>query len=65
MQYSQRGAAKQPCAKDCPQRAAGCAVSCERWSEYVKAREKQYADRADISMIKGAICDGYRRMTRR
>lgn len=34
-----------PCGKSCPRRDVGCAVSCEAWQAYVKARDAGYAAR--------------------
>ena len=42
-------APKPPCEKDCPDRSAVCAVNCERWSAYVKARGEYYAEKLKIS----------------
>lgn len=36
---------KQPCSKDCPDRKAGCAINCEKWSTYLKEREVFYEKR--------------------
>ena len=33
---------------DCPDRKAGCGASCEKWAEYVKARDEFYERRARI-----------------
>ena len=43
---------KNPCydeelKRDCPDRCVGCAVNCERWAEYVRIRDAEYADRLD------------------
>lgn len=35
-----------PCAKDCPRRAAGCAVTCPEWAAYQEERDAGYAERA-------------------
>lgn len=35
---------KQPCAKDCKGRAAGCAVRCTNWALYVSARNEWYEE---------------------
>ena len=42
-------APKPPCEKDCPDRSSVCAVNCERWSAYVKARGEYYAEKLKIS----------------
>ena len=34
-----------PCRRDCADRHAGCAVTCEKWRAYVVRREKEYAER--------------------
>lgn len=36
---------QQPCARDCPERKAGCGTTCERWQKYVKARNAEYEER--------------------
>lgn len=38
---------KPPCGKDCPERKAGCAVSCEKWRAYVKERNENYENRRE------------------
>ena len=43
---------KPPC-KDCPERVAGCAVSCEKWRDYVAERDKGYEKRVCYSEIAG------------
>lgn len=42
-------APKPPCAKDCPNRAAACAVNCKAWNEYVAKRAEYYAEKLRIS----------------
>lgn len=37
-----------PCAKDCPNRKAGCSASCEAWSAVKGERLKSYDKRAEI-----------------
>jgi hypothetical protein len=39
----------QPCERDCPDRAAGCGATCERWQAYVKRRDEGYRERLDRS----------------
>lgn len=34
-----------PCTRDCGERCAWCAVTCEKWRAYVARREKEYAER--------------------
>lgn len=36
---------KQPCARDCPDRVAGCATTCEKWKAYVEERNAGYEER--------------------
>lgn len=36
---------KQPCARDCPDRSADCAVTCEKWKKYVVERNAEYKER--------------------
>lgn len=36
---------KQPCARDCPDRKAGCAATCEKWKTYVEERNAGYEER--------------------
>lgn len=57
-----RNLIRQPCTRDCTERAPGCAASCPKWAEYVKARDKDYARRADIKRVSDARCDGYSRL---
>ena len=45
-------APKQPCRKDCPDRKAGCAISCEKWAAYLKQREAYYEKRQKESELK-------------
>lgn len=41
-----------PCTRDCGERCAGCAVTCEKWRAYVARREKEYAGR----LLENAPC---------
>lgn len=34
-----------PCGKNCPDRAVGCSLVCERWKAYLEARNANYAER--------------------
>jgi hypothetical protein len=43
---------KPPC-KDCPERKGGCAVSCEKWRDYVAERDKVYQKKVWYSEIAG------------
>ena len=36
---------KPPCGKSCPDRAAGCSVTCEKWRAYLEERNANYAER--------------------
>ena len=38
----------QPCKQDCPERKAHCSATCEKWAEYVKERDADYAKRKKI-----------------
>jgi hypothetical protein len=51
-----------PCERDCPRRAPGCGATCPEWAEYLKRREKDYANRLQIANVSAARSDGYRRM---
>lgn len=42
-----------PCGKKCPDRTAGCAVSCEKWRAYVAERNANYARRVKEFSSKG------------
>ena len=34
-----------PCGKNCPDRSAGCSVTCERWKAYIAERNENYKTR--------------------
>lgn len=34
-----------PCGKNCPDRAAGCSVTCAKWKAYLEVRNANYAER--------------------
>lgn len=36
-----------PCKKDCANRCVGCAINCEKWSNYVVDRDKYYKERME------------------
>lgn len=36
---------KQPCARDCPDRTAGCGSTCPKWKKYVEWRTAEYERR--------------------
>lgn len=36
---------KPPCGKKCPDRAAGCSVTCAKWRAYIKERNEHYEHR--------------------
>lgn len=42
-----------PCPKDCKDRGAGCAASCEAWQAYLVKRDVLYAERLKKSGTKG------------
>ena len=46
-----------PCAKDCPNRKAGCSASCEAWNAVKGERLKSYDKRARIVDI-NQMADG-------
>lgn len=50
---------KPPCTRSCPHRSPGCGASCEKWQEYVKARDDEYKRREMQRKIIGAKMDGY------
>lgn len=49
---------KQPCARDCPDRKAGCGTTCEKWQAYVKERDAEYEKRREMWEEKNMIFDG-------
>ena len=53
-----------PCAKDCPNRKAGCSASCEPWNAVKGERLKSYDKRARIVDI-NQMTDGGARNCRR
>ena len=42
---SSKNALRHPCAKDCPDRKAKCAVTCEKWAAYVEERNRRYEEK--------------------
>lgn len=38
---------KPPCGKNCPDRKAGCAVTCEKWRAYIEERNAYYEKRVE------------------
>lgn len=51
---------KQPCARDCPDRVAGCATTCEKWKAYVEERNAGYEERLrnnDFESAKRVVID--------
>ena len=38
---------KSPCGKNCPDRTPDCHSTCERWAQYEKERNKEYAYRKE------------------
>lgn len=36
---------KSPCKKDCPNRAAGCNITCKAWKIYALKRDREYERR--------------------
>ena len=53
-----------PCAKDCPDRKAGCSASCEAWKAVKSERLNGYKKRAEIIDI-SQMTDGGARNCRR
>lgn len=49
---------RQPCDRNCPDRAAVCAVSCPRWAAYVKSRDEEYKRRLDDANVVSAYVEG-------
>ena len=43
---------------DCADRCAGCAGTCEKWAEYVEARNAEYERRKHISAANTAYAAG-------
>ena len=46
---------KQPCDKKCPDRSAECHSRCGKWLEYEKARNEEYARRAEEKHNEGVL----------
>lgn len=53
-----------PCAKDCPNRKAGCSASCAAWTAVKEERLESYGRRAEIIDI-SQMTDGGARNCRR
>lgn len=53
-----------PCAKDCPNRKAGCSASCEAWNAVKEERLKSYGKRAEIIDISQMTSGGARNCRR-
>lgn len=48
---------------DCPNRRAGCAVSCKKWATYVRERDESYKQKQIDSEADKAVYDArYKRM---
>ena len=62
--YNQNPAAlkRQPCDRDCPERCAGCQITCEKWAAYLAKREKDYERRKVRALTKNALHAGYARL---
>lgn len=56
---------KQPCERDCPDRAAGCGANCEKWQRYVKERNENYEERVQHWKDEEIIFDGKTRSIRK
>ena len=54
-----------PCGKDCPDRAAGCAVECGKWAEYVEKRNAVYAKRAESTGLRATPENHWRMRNRK
>jgi hypothetical protein len=54
-----------PCGRKCPDRTAGCAVSCEKWKVYVAERNANYAKRMTEYTRKGPTDASVRKFNNR
>ena len=57
------------CEKECPDRKAGCKISCEQWQAYEteyfterKEKEKIYAEKDDINSYEKYRIERYRKI---
>lgn len=48
---------KNPCAKNCPKRRAGCAVGCGDWDKYVEQRDAWYIERSEAKKMDNIMYD--------
>lgn len=55
-----KGLPEQPCVRGCPDRKAGCAVTCEKWAAYLKARNEIYEKRTKEALRKAHPDSGVR-----
>lgn len=47
MKYLYSNSIPNPCAKDCPDRKAGCAINCTAWAEYRNKRDLFYQQKLE------------------
>lgn len=43
---------------DCPKRCAGCAGTCKKWADYVKARDEEYERRKNVNAANNIYSEG-------
>lgn len=55
-----KGLPDQPCVRGCPDRKAGCAVTCEKWAAYLAARNEIYEKRTKEAIRKANSDRGVR-----
>lgn len=55
-----KGLPEQPCVRGCPDRKAGCAVTCEKWAAYLKTRNEIYEKRTKEALRKAHPDSGER-----
>lgn len=48
MSWKRINVGRQPCAKDCPDRAWDCKITCPKWAEYEAEKQEIYAARLEI-----------------
>ena len=55
-----KGLPEQPCVRGCPDRKAGCAVTCEKWAAYLAAGNEIYEKRTKEALRKAHSDSGVR-----
>lgn len=50
-----------PCVKDCPDRKAGCAITCKAWAEYREKRDLLYQKRLKAKEVEGLTKEALRK----